>query len=410
MPSDPAHVADYMEAIKLAHKERINRSLIPEVQDFQDYVEENPTIRMSFSMAIEESWRIAKNQSKSKSLRGKPYSPPFVSGREFMALLNIIVTSEPPAFTSADDTLIGFPINALVLSMMSAQHGYVFFRDHRVNYHLQKVLGRYMAFLDSSESTKYLNNGTRGWFSPRAQQIINMSEVNHDSTKPNWGWTSWNDFFTRTFVEGVRPVAEPENDKVIISGCEATPYKISHDINMRQYFWLKGQPYSLQDIFTNDKKDLAKEFEGGSIYQAFLSAFNYHRWTAPVSGVVKDIYSVNGTYYSQSEFVGTDPGAPDDSQGYLTAVAARMVFVIAADDPAIGLVAVVQVGMAECSSTVSTVRIGQHLAKGDEIGMFKYGGSTFCNIFQKGVIRDFVVDVNETGTAIKLNKQIALAN
>jgi len=229
--------------------------------------------------------------------------------------------------------------------------------------------------------------------------------------KPHWGWTSWNDFFTREFVPGIRPVEQPENSKVITSGCEATPYQISHDVNLKDKFWLKNQNYSLVDIFTAERSDLATVFDGGSIYQAFLSAFEYHRWASPVKGTVTDIYHVDGTYYSQAEFAGVDPAGPNDSQVYLTAVAARMVFVIQADDPALGLVSVVQVGMAECSSTVSTVSVGQRLEKGDEIGMFKFGGSTFCTIFQKGVIRNFTVDVNdEGGSAVKLNTQIAWAN
>jgi phosphatidylserine decarboxylase len=39
-----------------------------------------------------------------------------------------------------------------------------------------------------------------------------------------------------------------------------------------------------------NKEHLAKHFVGGTVYQAFLSALFYHRWHAPVDGVIEDIY------------------------------------------------------------------------------------------------------------------------
>ena len=54
-------------------------------------------------------------------------------------------------------------------------------------------------------------------------------------------------------------------------------------------FWLKYQPYSIYDMFMvyqNDKIELAKRFVGGTVYQAYLSVYNYHRWHAPISGVI----------------------------------------------------------------------------------------------------------------------------
>jgi phosphatidylserine decarboxylase len=74
----------------------------------------------------------------------------------------------------------------------------------------------------------------------------------------------------------------------------------------------------------------------------------------------------------------------------MTAVAARAVIVIDCDDPAIGEVACVFVGMAEVSSCRIVALLGQHVAKGDELGYFQYGGSTYCLFFRPGVIESFV--------------------
>ena len=60
-----------------------------------------------------------------------------------------------------------------------------------------------------------------------------------------------------------------------------------------------------------------------------------------------------------------------------------MVIVIKAKNPKIGKIAIVFIGMAEVSSCVSTVKIGQHVKKGEQLGYFMFGGSTHAMIFQK---------------------------
>ena len=78
-----------------------------------------------------------------------------------------------------------------------------------------------------------------------------------------------------------------------------------------------------------------------------------------------------------------DPDAPNDSQKFLTAVATRMTIYINATDPNIGLMCFMAVGMAEVSSCEAVVKEGDHIQKGDPIGMFHYGGSTHVLIFNK---------------------------
>lgn len=49
----------------------------------------------------------------------------------------------------------------------------------------------------------------------------------------------------------------------------------------------------------------------------------------------------------------------------------------------------IAVGMSEVSSNEITVKAGDHVKKGDEIGMFHYGGCTHCLVLQPGVNREF---------------------
>ena len=52
-------------------------------------------------------------------------------------------------------------------------------------------------------------------------------------------------------------------------------------------------------------------------------------------------------------------------------------------------VAVIEIGMAEVSSCVSTVIEGQKVKKGDQLGYFQFGGSSHAIIFDKDMDLEF---------------------
>lgn len=79
---------------------------------------------------------------------------------------------------------------------------------------------------------------------------------------------------------------------------------------------------------------------------------------------------------------GPDPSSQTLSQAFITAVAARALIFIQADNPSIGLMCFIAVGMAEVSTCEVTVKDGDIVKKGSEIGKFHYGGSTHCLIFR----------------------------
>lgn len=101
----------------------------------------------------------------------------------------------------------------------------------------------------------------------------------------------------------------PEN--VIINSCESTPLTFPlqpcKNVKLVDHFWLKDDKYSLVDMFGPkhlNKQHYAIHFAGGTVYQAFLSALNYHRWHSPVDGMIEDIYNIEGTYlFDQSQFL-----------------------------------------------------------------------------------------------------------
>ena len=104
-------------------------------------------------------------------------------------------------------------------------------------------------------------------------------------------------------------------------------------------------------------------------------------------------FTVSGTYYSEADAEGGDAVEPTYSQAYLAHVAARAIILIQSDDPIIGLVAFVPVGMSEVSSCMigPQIKAGTHVAKGEELGYFQFGGSTHCLVFRPGAIADFAL-------------------
>jgi phosphatidylserine decarboxylase len=182
---------------------------------------------------------------------------------------------------------------------------------------------------------------------------------------------------------------------VVANCCESKVYNVARNAKLRDQFWVKGQPYSVLDMLGHDP--LARQFEGATIYQAFLSALSYHRWHAPVSGTVVRAFVQDGTYFSEplqeeedgssnsSDRVEIDRRGIAVAQGYLTALATRAIIFIEADNKDIGLMAFIGVGMDEVSTCEITLREGQRVEKGQQTGMFHFGGSSHCLLFRKGV-------------------------
>ena len=292
---------------------------------------------------------------------------------------------------------------------------------------VKKVLNAWAEFLSSPASAYVLSSDKIGWLSDHSTQDLaltaNVGQTAYsfdkffqcDPSMEHHGYGSWDDFFTRHFREEVRPIASPDDDSVIANACESKPYKVSRNIAQRDRFWVKGQPYSLMDMLAMDP--LHEHFIGGTIYQAFLSALSYHRWHSPVSGMIKKIRIVEGTYFSEPLFEGlSDPsknsGINQDGeksgQGYLTATATRAIIYIEADNPDLGLVCFMGIGMTEVSTCDTTVQEGQHVQKGDEIGMFHYGGSTHCVIFRKGVELEGFPDTQNAQHNVPVRSKLAV--
>lgn len=329
---------------------------------------------------------------------------------DLLRALNYIIQTAPTYNEQKSRMgMVGVPFLAAFSWPVFTKSGMSAFMDPDVNSMIQSILNTWGEFLQSPQSSYVLGMSEEGWFSPAAmrdvENIANIGQTNYtfnelfvsDEQAPYHGFKSWDNYFVRRFRKGIRPVDSPDDPNVITNACESNPYRLQHNVKAYDDFWMKGRRYSLADIFGAQGTQWTERFVGGTVYQAYLDSLSYHRWHAPVSGRIVKSYIINGTYLARPEFLSlenqekaakannsSDFGSLD-AQPFDTTMSTRAVVLIEADNPAIGLMAFIGVGMTEVSTCEITVQKGDHVKKGDEIGMFHYGGSTHCLVFGEGV-------------------------
>lgn len=367
------------------------------IQEFEDLINNDAVIRMNFTKMIDQvpGYYITSDEG--------VY---LYSIQEMLHMIDYIIT-QPPPYNETD--LVGFPINTILNWTMGVPAGGAAFRNEKVNEMFRKILKVWTEYLESEDSKKAFSTPGTGWRSPNALEKLKMDQY-LDDPEGEWPYESWNEFFIRNFKESdppQRPIEESDNDKAVVSACDSQVYNIQYQAQLQDWFWVKSQPYSLWDLLGNENgyngrkpeqsgqehyDTYVKPFENGTVFQAFLSAFKYHRWNSPVSGTIKKAYVRGGTYYSATQSEGLDQASPDLSQGYIAHTATKALVFIEADDKKIGLMCFIAIGMAEVSSCIinDNIQPDYKVTKGEELGYFQFGGSTHCLVFQDGAIDRFV--------------------
>lgn len=269
IPADQDKLEGWLQGHVRQVDEGGQRELRPSVAAFRELIEGDPVVGMLVQRMIEQ--HPENREYRARHIRDVDHLLALMDG----------VLDVAPEYGEENVTL---PMGAVLDWSMGTPAGFAAFRDARVNAALRAILREWCEFLDSPASLYVLNDGPRGWKSAKAVADVGMEQFVHDPTDEHWGFRSWNDFFTRSFKEGQRPVAAPDDDAVVVAACESTPYALRGGAHERDRFWLKGQPYSLHEMLDGD--DSVKRFVGGTVYQAFLSATDYHRWHAPIAGTV----------------------------------------------------------------------------------------------------------------------------
>jgi phosphatidylserine decarboxylase len=197
------------------------------------------------------------------------------------------------------------------------------------------------------------------------------------------GWQTFNQFFARELRPGTRPIAAPGDDTVIVSPADAV-FMGAWPVDEYSTVTVKGVPLSIPELL--DASPYADAFRNGLYMHSFLRITDYHRYHVPVGGIVRDLRHVEGRIYLD---VARGPDGELAAVNGDTYQARQQRGVVVLDSPAVGLVALVPVGMSVISSVTLTPEVGDELAKGDPFGYFQFGGSDVVIVFQD---RNIVID------------------
>ncbi|MBT8224740.1 MAG: phosphatidylserine decarboxylase family protein [Dactylosporangium sp.] len=369
--------------------------MTPAVAELKDWVTGHSVYRMWVNSMIEQAnaYVAGLDEPTRKEISGDGDALWIDGYDSLFEIINEIVTTSPAYNTTV---MVGTPMNGLLAVAMATEAGVALFHDTTFNDQFKKVLDAWNTFLKSPESLDKLDinhpEKPGSWISEAAWKAGVWDQMVHDASKPGYGYDSWNAFFIRQFVPGARPFLGDPALNVNI-GCETTPWQYTDDVALETGFWVKDVNYSLLDLF-GGQWELAERFQGGQLYQGFLSATHYHRWKAPIDGTIVRSWVQPGTYFAQRPGQGEGQGTWEgtESQPYLGHVAARAVFVF--EHETFGSVALICIGMVEVSTCVIEPRFlvdagaaPVTVARGTEIGHFEFGGSTHMMIFQPGKVQ-----------------------
>jgi phosphatidylserine decarboxylase len=314
---------------------------------------------------------------------------------ELLAALDVICETAPQYSSK-----VHFPMSTLFVQMMATAPGKALFRNAAFNEGLRGVLREWAAYLDSEASAWVLTYDDDGWLGESARKAYNLDDFDVKWGEKHGGFASYNAFFHREIKPGKRPVASPGYENVVVSPNDGHVYRVAKNVQASDVFWIKEKAYSLRDMLDYPDEETLQQYVGGTVVQIFLSGADYHRWHAPVGGLMR-WRNVDGLLFSENEDDKFDPDAGVASQVYDAAVNNRLLISIETGNPRLGTVCIMPIGITEISSMTMTVADGTKVEKGGELGMFSYGGSTLCVVFPAKVHSD--IGFPAEGSAILAN-------
>lgn len=200
-----------------------------------------------------------------------------------------------------------------------------------------------------------------------------MSEV----LLPTEDFKNFNEFFYRELKPGARPPSAPNNAKIITSPADCRTV-VFNRIDDATRIWVKGREFSVARLLGDTYADDAGRYTGGSLGIFRLAPQDYHRFHVPVDGILREPKLIEGEYYTVN---------PMAIRSALDVYGENVRVVVPIDSVAHGRVMVICVGAMMVGSTVITRTAGDQVARAEELGFFKFGGSTVLLIFEPGVMK-----------------------
>ena len=217
--------------------------------------------------------------------------------------------------------------------------------------------------------------------------------------KSPYEFKTFNEFFYRRLKKEVRPI-DPGADVAVFPADGR--HLVFPNVAEADGYYVKGSTFTLaelfgEDTFSEENRVNATLFAGGAMVISRLCPVDYHRFHFPCEGVPAPARLIKGELYSVS------PIALRQRVKYLVQNK-RMLTLI--DSPVFGKVAMFEVGATNVGSIVQTFLPDRMASKGEEKGLFKFGGSCVITLFQRGRIQFDADLVEQSGRWVESYAQM----
>ena len=322
------------------------------------------------------------------------------------------------------------PIYMVLVQVMNMNKGFNTFLNTELNKQFKLLFQPWAKFLKSKASHYVLNSDEGGWFSGSAltmlqeyfpEQTFFETFISEDNPKNLYGFKSFDDFFNRQLQKDICKLGFPDHPNVINATCKSKLYNIAKHVKAMNEFWLKDEPYSLEHMLAGH---YIKEFMGGTVFQGFLEVTGYHHWLSLVTGTIEKIVPIEGTYFAQSpaifngNYYGSSPPIPGPDLAmnpflwllfFITSLTTRLLVFIQSDLENIGLMCFIAIRMTEILMCVlsENIKEGYKVSRGEELGMFHFGGSSHALIFGPNANVTFFEEYSQPSQHIKVRDVLA---
>jgi phosphatidylserine decarboxylase len=198
--------------------------------------------------------------------------------------------------------------------------------------------------------------------------------------KSAFAFKTFNEFFFRALKPSARPIA-PGDDVAVLPADGR--HLVFPNVDRADGFYVKGEKFMLAELLGEadlppKQQALASRFAGGAMVISRLAPVDYHRFHFPVSGLPGEPHLIPGWLYS------VHPIALRRNLRFLVENR-RMVTLV--DSPRFGPVAMVEIGATNVGRIRQLFVAGRNVEKGEEKGLFAFGGSCVISLFARGRIR-----------------------
>ena len=195
---------------------------------------------------------------------------------------------------------------------------------------------------------------------------------------------NFNEFFYRALKPGARPCSAPDNPRIIVSPADCRSV-VFNRLETATKVWIKGREFSIKRLLGDAFPEDAGRYENGGLGIFRLAPQDYHRFHIPVDGVLAGCKTIAGEYYTVN---------PMAIRSALDVYGENVRVLCPIDSPEFGRVMVICVGAMMVGSTIITRQPGEQVRRAEELGYFKFGGSTLVLLFEPGkmVFDDDLVD------------------